>query len=343
MTELIQKDIPLAPHTTLGVGGNAEYFACVRTLGELEEAVAWASERQIPITTIGGGSNILVPDAGIKGLVIQNALGGITYEEHESGVRVHAGAGVDFDTLILELVTNGLWGLENLSAIPGTVGGVPIQNVGAYGVEAESVIASVDVFDIQKKEHKTLSNSECVFSYRDSIFKHEGKTKYIVTGVTFRASRTANPQIAYKDLALRFNDNQAPSLIQIREAVCEIRKGKFPDWHVVGTAGSFFKNPIIDRVIAESLSSKYPDMPVYPVGENKHKVALGWVLDKLLNLKGFRIGNVGLHTEQALVLVNYGGGTASEILAFSDVIIAKVFDATGIPIEREVVVLKISK
>ncbi len=340
MTEFIQKDVPLASHTTLNIGGTAEFFCAVRTREELEYAVAWADEQQIPITTIGGGSNILVPDEGVRGLVIQIALTGITYEERGSDVSVHVGSGVVFDSLIEELVRKGLWGLENLSAIPGTVGGVPIQNVGAYGIEAEKVIQSVEVFDRERKEYRTLTNAECAFSYRDSYFKHEGKMKYIVTQVTFNVSSAPRPHIAYKDLALRFKENQTPSLQHIREAVCEIRKGKFPDWHVLGTAGSFFKNPIIDTATQELLSQRYPDMPVYKVSDTHHKVALGWVLDRLLNLKGFREGNVGLHVDQALVLVNYGNATAQEVLAFSDKVIAKVFDATGMRVEREVVVLK---
>jgi UDP-N-acetylmuramate dehydrogenase len=273
-------------------------------------------------------------------MVLTMAIQGIRYEKHEDGsVLVHAGAGVSFDALVADTVAQGLWGLENLSSIPGTVGGVPIQNVGAYGVEACMVIDAVKVYDRMHDQCKRLSVAECAFGYRDSLFKHEGKDRYIVTEVTFMLSRSPHPRIAYKDLTTYFGNTVSPSLQDIRNAVIDIRAQKFPDWHSTGTAGSFFKNPIIDEVTCARVRSMYPDLPVYETNEGKYKVALGWILDHVLNLKGYREGGVGLYDKQALVLVNYGNATADDVLAFSDDIITRVFDATGIHVEREVVVL----
>jgi UDP-N-acetylmuramate dehydrogenase len=340
MKAIITKDVVLAPYTTLGIGGNAEYFAMVKTEEDLHEVVLWAESKQLPITIIGGGSNILVPDEGIAGLVIHNALGGITYSEHGSFVHVRVGSGVTFDTLIEELVSNELWGLENLSAIPGTVGGVPIQNVGAYGVEASDVIVRVDAYNLNTKECIVLDNTSCAFTYRDSFFKHEEGKLCFVTNVTFRVSREPSPQVTYRDLALQFANDNAPTIRQVREAVCAIRKNKFPDWRNLGTAGSFFKNPIVRNETYAVLHEKYPDLPAYIYDDQHYKIALGWILDHVLALKGFREGNVGLYERQALVLINHGGGTAKEVLAFSDSIMQKIFDATGIHVEREVIVIE---
>lgn len=336
----IQKNVPLAPYTTLGVGGTASLFASVRTHDEVRELMLWAESESLPVLCIGGGSNILVPDGGIDGLVMHVAIDREEYRDTGDTVLVTVGAGVIFDMFVLHTVEHGLWGLENLSAIPGTVGGVPIQNVGAYGVEARDVIESVTVFDRETNTIKILTNAECAFAYRDSLFKHEGNGRYVVTAVTFVLSKTAQPQIRYKDLQIRFGEEKHPSIREIREAICEIRSHKFPDWHDLGTAGSFFKNPIVASEMHARIKALYPELPTYPESDGRFKIALGWILDRVLALKGYREGNIGLYSEQALVLVNHGGATAEEILVFSERIIQKVFDATGLHIEREVVVIK---
>ncbi len=340
MSDLILKDVTLAPYTTLGIGGNAEYFATVETIDDLQKVVAWAQGRSLPITIIGGGSNVLVADKGVAGLTVRTMISGITYHEHESFVQVKAGSGVLLDELIDGTVTESLWGLENLSGIPGTVGGAPIQNVGAYGVEVRNVIESVEVYNTRTGMIEVLSNEMCDFAYRDSLFKHEAGKQYIVTSVTFRVSKKSNPQITYKDLSRQFRAVPAPSIREIRDAVCEIRKNKFPNWHVTGTAGSFFKNPRVDATVATLLRARYSELPLYEERDGRFKVALGWILDRVLSLKGFREGNVGLYEHQALVLVNHGGATADEVSAFSSHIMQKIFDETNICVEREVVVLK---
>jgi UDP-N-acetylmuramate dehydrogenase len=335
----IEKNVPLSPHTTLGIGGKAEIFADATSKEELVALVEHARSEHLPVTVIGGGSNVLVSDRGVQGLVVRMAIPGIEYEECDEFVRAHVGAGVVFDEFVLDTVYKGLWGLENLSGIPGTVGGVPIQNVGAYGVEVKHVIESVDVFDTMRQEFQTLTNEECAFAYRDSIFKHEGKDRYIVVGVTFRLTRTRCPNLVYKDLAKQFGEDTVPSLASIRDAVIGIRREKFPDWTNLGTAGSFFKNPIISAVHAHALRARYDGIPLYEEADGRYKVALGWILDHVLHMKGYREGHVGLYEKQALVLVNHGSATSDEVLAFSDMVIKKIFDTCELTVEREAVVI----
>jgi UDP-N-acetylmuramate dehydrogenase len=337
----IQEGVLLAPHTTLGIGGKAEHFVAVTNDVELRGALRWARERSERVTVLGGGSNVLVSDVGVQGLVIRIECGGVTYEEvGEEQVRVTVGAGVALDALVDELVTRGVWGLENLSAIPGTVGATPIQNVGAYGVEVKDVIESVEVFDRETDALRTLTNAECAFGYRDSIFKHGGAERYIVLHVTFMLSRTPRPNIGYKDLIARFGENAQPTLRDIRDALIAIRTDKFPNWNVLGTAGSFFKNPVMSGSAYAELQARYPDMPGFAQSDGAVKVPLGWILDHVLMKKGYREGNVGLYEKQALVLVNYGGATCDEVVQFSDSIIRAVKKTTGIDVEREVRLLK---
>ncbi len=335
----IMKDVPLAPLTTLKVGGRASHFVQVTDESELDEARVYAQEHALPIVVLGGGSNVLVPDSGIHALVIQPMFTDVTYaDEGEHTVLARVGAGVVLDTFIAETVRMGLWGLENLSSIPGSVGGVPVQNVGAYGVEAKDVVTSVTVFDMETGASKELTNEECHFGYRTSLFKNEAGRRYIITHVSFRLSRTPSPKVSYKDLMSRFAHVEGVAQSDIRSAVIAIRREKFPDWHIVGTAGSFFKNPIIDEQAFSALKERYPDMPGFP-HDGKVKVSLGWILDHVLHLKGYREGSVGLYEAQALVLVTYGVSSGEEIFTFSESVIKKIFDATGIRTEREVVVL----
>ncbi len=339
MPDQIQTQVSLASHTTLGVGGGAEYFAKARTLSELRAFVYWANSEKHPLFILGGGSNLLVPEEGIRGLVVHPAFHEVTYKDVESDVHVTAGAGVVLDELIENLAAQGLWGLENLSGIPGTVGGVPIQNVGAYGVEAKDVVLSVEAYNPITDSVEALSNPECAFTYRDSYFKREGK-HLIITSVTFRVSRVATPKLSYKDLAARFSDEVTPSLQDVRDAVLLIRSKKFPDWRVVGTAGSFFKNPIIPAEEYEKLRATYPELPGFPTDDGRVKVSLGWILDHVCNLRGYTEESVGLYSEQALVLICAHGTSPTDVMSFSEKIIARVYEATGIVIEREVTIVK---
>lgn len=331
-----QKNVSLAPLTTLKVGGRAEYFVKVRTTKGLEEACCKAADLSIPITVLGGGSNVVVAENGVKGLVIKNELKGIEYQPDNGEVLVTAGAGENWDELVKETVDKELWGLENLSAIPGTVGASPIQNIGAYGVEVGELIKSVEVYNYATDEWQTLSRDQCNFSYRDSLFKKETGKNLIVTSVTFCLSKNPKPKLHYKDIENYFTHKSIePTLKEIRNAVVKVRKNKFPDLREVGTAGSFFKNPIISAEQGEALLRQYPDLPTYPESAGKLKISLGYLLDKVCNLRGHREGDVGLHDKQALVLVNYGKASSEDIENFANKITDEVYKKTNVKINWE--------
>lgn len=335
----IQTDVALAPHSTLGVGGSASHFVTVRSEAELLEAVVYAQKQSLPLCVLGGGSNVLVADEGIEALVIHMAIQGITEHASNNRVLLSAKAGEVLDDVIAYAVEHGLWGIENLSHIPGTIGAAPVQNVGAYGVEVQDVIASVTVFNTQTLTFEVLDNKACGFAYRDSIFKSPLGKKYIVCEVTFSLSKIAQPLISYRDLALLFGSTE-PTLLEIREAVIAIRDKKFPDWHTTGTAGSFFKNPIVTTEKFLELQNNFPELPGFPVDEAQVKISLGWILDKSLNLKGYTNGLVSLYSNQALVLIAEKGARAFDVEKFAEDIAQKVKNKIEISIEWEVTKIK---
>ncbi len=332
----IQENIPLAPKTTLGVGGNAQYFVEVCDLLLLETVINWAKENNHTITILGGGSNVFISDEGIQGLVISMNFTGVACNDEGEDIQYVVGAGESFDAFVAETVERGHWGLENLSGIPGTVGATPIQNVGAYGVEVADRILYVEVFDTEKMCVEKIQNEDCDFGYRDSLFKKDEGKKYIILHVVFTLSRIATPKLTYKDLNNHFRDSTTPSLSEVRSAVLSIRSEKFPDWNIEGTAGSFFKNPIVSQEVFDGLQQKYPEIPGFYVDGEKVKINLGWILDKVCGLKGYAVGNVRLYEAQALVLVCEKGTKSSEIEHFADDIEKKVFEKTNLKIEREV-------
>lgn len=324
--------VSLASHTTFQIGGPAEWFVEVTREAELEAAVLWAEERELPITILGGGSNMLVSDTGVPGLTLKLMIDTV----EQVGDEFIVGAGKNFDELVAETVAAGYWGLENLSHIPGSVGATPVQNVGAYGVEVKDVISNVRVYDRATKNWQTLDAAACQFGYRDSLFKHEAGKDLIVSKVTFALSQTPKPRLEYRDLASAFAEEEAPSQAAIRNAVIGIRAQKFPDWHQVGTAGSFFKNPIITKAKYEALKATYAELPGYEVEPGKIKVPLAWVLQHVCDLRGRRAGTVGSYEGQALVVVNHGGATAAQVEAFATLVSDTVREKTGIEIEWEV-------
>jgi UDP-N-acetylmuramate dehydrogenase len=329
-------DVPLAPYTTFHVGGAAEYFARVATVAQLRAALAEASAARHAVTILGGGSNVLVADGGVAGCVIKNEITGWEVLEHDdSTVMITVGAGMVWDELVARTVESGWWGLENLSAIPGTVGATPIQNVGAYGVEVAARVVMVDALHQTTGAARQFTAAECAFGYRDSHFKTLSGREWVITAVTFRLDTQGTPQLQYRDLAQRFVD-QTPTQAEVREAVIAIRAAKFPDWHQVGTAGSFFKNPIIPVAQYERLLTRYADLPKYPTADGQVKVPLGWILDNVCALRGVYDGPVGCYEGQALVLVNTGGADAARITTFAAQVAAAVYEKTGLTIEWEV-------
>jgi UDP-N-acetylmuramate dehydrogenase len=340
MTLAVTHNADLAPLSTLKVGGVGRYLALATSNRDIKEAVDFAKTAELPFFVLGGGSNVLVPDTGYEGVVIRIGLLGRTYEQvSPTAVRATIAAGEVLDDVIAETVEKGWWGLENLSAIPGSVGAAPVQNVGAYGVEAANCIESVTVFDTVAMLERTLTKADCGFGYRDSIFKQEGGRHYIVTAVTFVLSVVPRPQLAYADLATRWG-TATPSQSEIREAVIAIRGGKFPDWRTVGTAGSFFKNPIVPTAVATALKITYPELPVYDAGAGLQKISLGYVLDKICGRKGYCTENVCLYEKQALVLVAERDATATDVMHFARDIAQLVEEKIGVSIEWEVVMMK---
>ncbi len=360
------KNVSLAEFTSFKIGGKADYFCRVGSVAELQEALASAlGGRSLPIFILGGGSNVMVGDDGFRGLVIKIEISGIVWEEktHQMFAAyqhlVRAGAGENWDAFVAETITRGLWGLENLSGIPGTVGGAPVQNIGAYGSEVRSVIEWVEVLDRRTNQQRKLSNAECAFAYRDSIFKRPEGKNYIITRVAFRLRADGAPNLSYKDLAERFSGKPTPSLAEVRSAVLEIRAKKFPDLDAHGTAGSFFKNPVVSREKFAELKKKFPELPGFIVpnlpldkGEKPRalrgergcvksmdkeiKLPLAWILDKVCGLKGYSHDGAALWKDQPLVLVNEGGASASDVETLAEKIVAVVKEKTGIEIEREV-------
>jgi UDP-N-acetylmuramate dehydrogenase len=336
MTAVIREWVPMYTYTTLRVGGKARYFITVESEEDIEKAGQFAKQTDLPFLVLGGGSNMLIDDEGYSGIVIFNKMKGREYIKNKDGsTTLICQAGEVLDEVIDDTVTKGYWGLENLSAIPGTVGAVPVQNVGAYGVEVSELIEYVETYHVPTNTKSLLKNIDCGFGYRDSFFKSNKGKEYIITSVHFRLNNISNPKIGYSDLKKYFTDNN-PEQLDIRKAIIDIRSKKFPDWHEVGTAGSFFKNPIITKEEAVKLLDIYPDLPTYNTDNGRVKISLGYVLDKICNLKGYRKGDVALFSNQALVLVNYGNRNADEIKNFSDQIIKKVFDETKIIIIPEV-------
>ncbi len=288
---------------------------------------------------ISGGNNILFTK-DIEPLLITPCDSRIeVISESDSSVRVKVGAGVEWDDLVAWSVERGLWGIENLSLIPGKAGAAPVQNIGAYGVEAKDTIRSVEMFFVEGGNFVTLAAEHCAFGYRESVFKHSLKGRVIITAIEIELSKIANPRLGYGDVIREVEARGGATLANIRDAICSIRRSKLPDTAVLGNAGSFFKNPVVEREVAEKLLAEYPDMPHYPAAEEgKIKLAAGWLIDKS-GMKGYKEGNVGVHERQALVLVNLGGATGSEVIAFAHKVVATVKEKFGIEISPEVNVL----
>jgi len=330
----IKSSVSLKSYNTFGLEAAAEFFAVAKNSANLANLLSYAKEKSLPVIILGGGSNVLI-QADIPGLVIRNEILGIEYKEVGSEVEVIVGAGVMLDDLVAETVAKGYWGLENLSHIPGTVGATPVQNVGAYGVEVSGLIKEVEVLDKISCKTQVYSNDECQFSYRNSVFKtSEGKDK-IVTNVTFLLSMLPKPQLEYSGLHTKL-EPENPTQQEIRNLIVSIRSGKFPDWTKVGTAGSFFKNPIIGNEQYQKLKNKYPDLPGFSSGDGLVKIPLAWILEHVCNLRNYREGEVGTYEGQALVVVNYGNATADQIKNFAEDIAQKVLEKTEINIEWEV-------
>lgn len=317
-----------------------EWADCIIEFNQKEDLNTIFSQDKAPQKwfALGGGNNILFTQR-FEGALIKPIGKEITIKAQiDDCVIVKAEAGVEWDDLVAWSVEQGLWGMENLSLIPGSVGAAPVQNIGAYGSEAKDVIERVHYFDVEECKHHTIGNAECHFAYRDSIFKRELKGKVIITSVEFRLNKSPHPKLSYGDLSKEVEVRGGSTLKNIREAVCAIRRSKLPDTAVLGNAGSFFKNPIVNKSVSEELKHNYENMPIYPLSDEKCKLAAGWLIDKA-GLKGYQKGNVGVHDRQALVLVNLGGATGAEVIDLAHEVQHAVKEKFGIEIEPEVNIL----
>ena len=330
-----QFSLPLAPFTTFCIGGPARIFIEAHPEEDIHEAIVYAHTLNLPLYPLGAGSNILVPDAGVEGVVLKMTLRDMKFEQNGDETILIAGAGTLWEEIIDAASERNLFGIENLAGIPGTLGGASVQNIGAYGAELSDVFVYADCLDSSSGTHKRIERVEASFAYRTSFFKtHQ---ELIIVRVALRLSKQITPNIAYPDLA-RAHKNGFPlsTPSEIARAIRAIRAKKFPSSLESHTAGSFFKNPVISRAHAYALTERFSDLPLFPQEDGTIKISLAWILDRALFLKGFSKGRVRLYEEQPLIVVAQDGATATEVDSFADEIAERVLAATGIAIEREV-------
>lgn len=334
----ISSNYSLKSLNTFGIDAKTDHFIEVKSVDDLKEAIKWIKDNHFEWLVLGGGSNVLFK-GDYKGVVVKPAILGIEdVFENEQYVSIKVGAGVDWDGLVEYAVNRGLGGIENLSLIPGSVGASPIQNIGAYGVEAKDTIERVEGIYIDTLKPFTLTNDECQFGYRDSIFKNELKGKVVVTHVVFRLSRMPKCTVHYGNLEEELKQFGEINIANIRKAVIAIRNSKLPDPKELGNAGSFFKNPVVDIALVEDLQKKFDKVPYHPVSDDLVKLPAGWLIEQC-GWKGKRIGKVGVHKMQALVLVNHGGCTGHDAVCLAHSIRESVMEKFNVALEMEVNVI----
>ncbi|MCQ2959071.1 MAG: UDP-N-acetylmuramate dehydrogenase [Bacteroidales bacterium] len=322
---------------TFGIDAEVSIFFSYNDDDELISFLKKDFRKDLPFFILGGGSNILFTK-NFQGTIIHPETKGIQIvEETKDFVLVNAAAGELWDDFVQWTVDHGFYGAENLSFIPGCVGASPVQNIGAYGSEAKDIIHEVHCISIDDQSLKTLSNEECNFDYRDSIFKHELAGKYIVSSVTYKLKKEASFNLNYGSLK-NVIDEKTATLQKVRDGIISVRKEKLPDPKEIGSAGSFFKNPIIPSAQAELLKQKFPNIVTYPAKNETTKIAAGWLIDSL-GFKGFEIGGAKVHEKQALVLTNKGNATGEDVVSLAKHIQSKVLEQYEIFIEPEVIYL----
>lgn len=330
----VEHEFSLKPYNSFGVDAKASKLLHIKSANDVHKALLMNCDSY---KVLGGGSNILFT-TDIEACVLKNEISGrVIVDEDSEMALVEVGAGEDWHEFVMWTVENGLGGLENLAFIPGTVGAAPIQNIGAYGVEQMNFFHSLKAIDLISKMNYSFYKKDCNFGYRDSIFKNEAKDRYIITHVRYLLYKKHIPNVAYADLKSLIEQRgiSEPTIRDVADCVIDIRKAKLPDPKIIGNAGSFFKNPAVDLDHILELKKQYPEIPVYPVDEEKAKVAAAWLIDNA-GYKGVRRGNTGTHDRQALVIINTGNATGLEILNFSDEIRSAVYGKFGIVLEREV-------
>lgn len=340
----VQENVPLAGFTTFRIGGPAHYFAEVRSEGELVEAMEFASRQGLKTFVLGGGSNLLVGDRGFDGLVIHIGLD--SPAEVKAGgdsVEYTVAAGVDWNSFVHEVCQQGISGIECLAGIPGSVGGTPVQNVGAYGQEVSGTITQVRALDLERGEFVTLSREQCGFSYRRSIFNSSHRDRYIVSAVSFRFDRSARPNLSYADLQRHFGVGATPAPLEVYHAVRAIRHSKgmliVEGEADCRSAGSFFKNPVVAESvlagIAGTVGVAVDKIPHWPARDGHVKIAAAWLLERAGFVKGFALGEAGISSRHTLALINRGHASAADVVALRDAIRAEVGRRFGVQLEQE--------
>ncbi len=333
----IQQNINLKPYNTFSIDANARLFATFSSVPELETLLAQSPVKKTDLFILGGGSNILLTK-DYDGLVLKNELKGIeVVNENDDHWFVRAAAGENWHQFVLYCVAHGYAGVENLSLIPGNVGAAPMQNIGAYGVEIKDVFHELEAYHLYEKHTVQFSYKDCGFGYRESVFKNKFKGQFVITSVTYRLNKRPSFNTNYGAIRQELDTMGVTelSIEAISKAVIRIRSSKLPDPKLVGNAGSFFKNPVIPGDKFRVLQTQYPGIPSFPVEEGLVKVPAGWLIEHC-GWKGFRKGDAGCYSKQALVLVNYGKATGAEIYDLSSDIIHSVQDKFDILLEREV-------
>ena len=333
-SQLIQEKVNLIKHTTFGVNAIAKTFSSFHSVDELKNLLASQPD---PLLILGGGSNLLFTQ-DFPGLVLKNDIKGIDIFNHDDEkVILKVGAGEVWHEFVLYAVENGFGGIENLSLIPGNVGASPIQNIGAYGVEIKDVFEKLEAVEIKTGLIHTFSSEDCRFGYRESVFKHQLKNQFVITSVYFKLTKKhlLNTKYGSIEEELKAQEILNPTIKDVSNAVIAIRRSKLPDPKELGYAGSFFKNPVIQKTIFKELEKAHPSIPNFPQNDLETKIPAGWLIETA-GWKGKIVGNCGVHAKQALVIVNYGNASGEEIHSLSNEIIKDIKQKFNIELEREV-------
>lgn len=333
----IHNNIPLKNYTTMRLGGNARFMTDVHTPEEAAEVCRNAYQQNLPIFVLGGGSNLIVSDAGFNGMVVRNRIPGLeVLSDDPSHTVIKVGAGEDWDSVVQRTVEMNLSGIEALSAIPGTAGAAPVQNIGAYGQEISETLVSLEAYDIENDKFVTLQNSDCNFSYRHSIFRGEASGRYLIVSITLQLYKVM-PQPPFYKAVQEYLDAHAITIYTpqvIRDAVIDIRTEKLPDPRLLPNAGSFFKNAIVEDWQLTDLKAKYPAIPTFNMPDGRYKVPSGWLIEQA-GLKGKVLHGMKIHDKNALVLINESAKNYTDLAAARDEIKTAVRDQFRIEIEQE--------
>lgn len=336
---MIASHVDLTQYNTFGIQVFAKEFSSFSTVAQLHQLVS--SNRKKELFILGGGSNILFTQ-DFNGLILRNEIMcKEVIQEDETHVYLKAGAGENWHQFVLYCIENNWGGIENLSLIPGSIGASPMQNIGAYGVEIKDVFHELEAYHIPSEEIKTFSHEACAFGYRESIFKRALKGQFVILNVTYKLTKNNHTlKTTYGDIEAELSSHNiiTPSIRDISNAVIAIRQSKLPDPKEIGNAGSFFKNPVVEKSILQKIKKNYPNVPSYPVDDNHVKLPAGWLIDTA-GWKGKRIGNHGVHAKQALVLVNYSDAKGQQIYDLSTAILKDIYAKFGVELEREVNIL----